>query len=67
MNAINQNEKKLSNRMPDKIDTSKIKICNTAETPISQASNFRSTVQNAKFSFFDSLSEIINIDFFLRN
>ena len=68
MNAINQNENiEINNNVTQLIDVNRMKMSNTTETSIGQATNFRATVQNTKFSFVDSLLDVINREFFLKN
>jgi hypothetical protein len=68
MNAINQNENvELNRNVTQLIDVNRIKMSNTTETSIGQAKNFRATMQNTKFSFVDSLLDVINREFFLKN
>ena len=68
MNAIDQDEKdQINNGLTQLINIGKSKMSNSTDTPIAKARSLRATVKTSQFSFVDSLMDILNREFFLKN
>jgi hypothetical protein len=68
MNAIDQDEKdQLNNGLTQLFNIGKSKMSNSKDTSITKARSIRATVKTSQFSFVDSLMDIINREFFLKN
>lgn len=68
MNAIDQDEKdQLNNGLTQLINIGKSKMGNSNDTSFTKATILGATVKTSQFSFVDSLMDIINREFFLKN